>query len=91
MIGPYVSAPADPLTIFRTPHTTAIDLFRESSAVTTTSPSESRIVLVRVRAPHQPGRYILQFDMVHEMVHWFSDLGGPGLLLPIEVTAAERG
>ncbi|HVT03650.1 MAG TPA: tyrosine-protein phosphatase [Thermoanaerobaculia bacterium] len=91
MIGPFTSAPLDALPIFRKPHTTARDVFRESSAVTTTSPHESRIVLVRVRAPHQPGLYVLQFDMVDEMVHWFSDLGGPGLLLPVQVTAAKRG
>lgn len=34
-----------------------------------------------VFAPDEPGRYILQYDMVHERVTWFSDAG----VLPLEV------
>jgi len=90
-IGPFKRTPADPLPMFRKAHTTARDLFRESAAVTTTSPGESRVVLVRLKAPHEPGRYVLQFDMVDEMVHWFSDLGGPGVLVPLEVRRPEQG
>jgi protein tyrosine phosphatase (PTP) superfamily phosphohydrolase (DUF442 family) len=38
--------------------------------------------------PQEPGRYVFQVDMVDEHVHWFSDMGGPGVLLRLEVAAA---
>jgi len=34
-----------------------------------------------IEAPREPGRYILQYDMVHESVTWFSEQG----VIPLEV------
>lgn len=42
----------------------------------------------RLRTPDQPGNYRLRWDMVHEMVTWFSSQGDPGLIKPITVQAA---
>jgi hypothetical protein len=42
-------------------------------------------VAARVRAPSRPGRYQLQFDLVHEGVTWFSERGDPGYQLAADV------
>jgi hypothetical protein len=42
----------------------------------------------RLRTPAAPGAYQLRWDMVHEMVTWFSSQGDPGLVLPISITPA---
>ncbi len=36
---------------------------------------------IHVFAPDQPGRYILQYDLVHETVTWFSEAG----IMPLEI------
>jgi hypothetical protein len=38
-----------------------------------------------VEAPAQPGDYVLVFDLVNEMVAWFSDRGSPRLEVPVRV------
>ncbi|MDD3819578.1 MAG: NBR1-Ig-like domain-containing protein, partial [Actinomycetota bacterium] len=38
-------------------------------------------VNIKIKAPDEPGRYILQYDMVHERVTWFSEKG----VIPLEV------
>jgi hypothetical protein len=42
-------------------------------------------VRAQVRAPSQPGRYILWWDLVQENTTWFSERGNPGLREPIVV------
>jgi O-antigen ligase/polysaccharide polymerase Wzy-like membrane protein len=42
-------------------------------------------VLAKVRAPAQPGRYILWWDLVQEHTTWFSERGDPGLREPVVV------
>jgi hypothetical protein len=42
----------------------------------------------RLRTPNAPGNYLLRWDMVHEMVTWFSSQGDAGLVLPISVSTA---
>lgn len=44
----------------------------------------------KLRTPPEPGRYRLRWDMVHEMVTWFSSQGDPGLVVPVKVTAPTR-
>ncbi len=38
-------------------------------------PGESVTVEIRMRAPAEPGRYRLEFDMVSEHLAWFEDFG----------------
>lgn len=38
-------------------------------------PDESESVIIELRAPDEPGDYIVEFDMVLEHVSWFEDLG----------------
>ena len=45
-------------------------------------------VLVTMRAPAEPGRYVLEIDLVHEGISWYRDKGSPALRLSIDVTAA---
>jgi hypothetical protein len=42
-------------------------------------------VRARIRAPSQPGRYVLWWDLVHEHTTWFSEQGDPGLREPVVV------
>jgi len=42
-------------------------------------------VRAQVRAPSQPGRYLLWWDLVHEHTSWFSERGDQGLREPVVV------
>jgi LCP family protein required for cell wall assembly len=46
------------------------------------SHDEETTVEINIKAPDTPGRYILQYDMVHEGVTWFSEKG----VIPLEVS-----
>jgi hypothetical protein len=52
---------------------------------TALAPGESRDVSVMVRAPAEPGRYVLRLSMVQEGVAWFVDRGASGVDTPIDV------
>ncbi len=43
-----------------------------------------------VNAPSTPGRYLLEFDMVHEGVTWFAQKGSIPLRLPVRVRSRRR-
>jgi len=45
------------------------------------SHNEQIIINIKIKAPDNPGRYILQYDMVHERITWFSEKG----VIPLEV------
>ena len=47
----------------------------------TVTPGESLAVSIQVTAPPKPGRYICEFDLVHEGVVWFQDRGS----LPVRI------
>ena len=40
---------------------------------------------LEVVAPDRPGRYLLTFELVHELVTWFVDRGGKVLTVPVTV------
>lgn len=42
---------------------------------------QEAIVKITIKAPEEPGRYILQYDMAHEGVTWFSEQG----VIPLEI------
>jgi SAM-dependent methyltransferase len=46
---------------------------------------ESATLDLVISAPDQPGRYVVEFDMVHEAVTWFAQKGSPTLRLPVHV------
>ena len=58
---------------------TRVDLPRPLAA------GESVELSVPVRGPAGQGPYVLQVDLVHELVAWFSDKGGSPLDLPVRV------
>lgn len=87
IIGPFATAPEDALAMFRKPRGSARDLLRVAGATQPIPPGVSRIYPVTLRVPDTPGWYALQFDMVDEHVHWFSDQGRPGLIVLFEVLA----
>lgn len=48
--------------------------------------SEAYLVL-RMRAPSEPGDYVAEIDLVHEGVTWFERKGSPTLRFPVRVRA----
>ncbi|MFA6955015.1 MAG: hypothetical protein WC538_04000 [Thermoanaerobaculia bacterium] len=88
ILGPFDPAPADPIEPFRVPHTDARDLFRDVKSPGVWKAGAARQLEVGFRAPAEPGLYFVQVDMVDESVHWFSDLGDAGLVLPFVVEPA---
>lgn len=84
-LGPFETLPADIVETFRQPYTQAKDAARVPLGAPL-QPRSSRDFNVTLTAPAQPGVYALQFDMVDEMVHWFSDLGHPGVIVPVRVS-----
>ena len=51
------------------------------------APGGFETVMLRVRAPDEPGDYTLEIDLVYEQVAWFEQRGGVPLRLPIRVEA----
>jgi len=48
-------------------------------------PGESATLAITLCAPANPGRYLIEFDLVTERVAWFEDLGSPTLTVPLVV------
>lgn len=46
-------------------------------------PGETITVPLTITAPEQPGQYILEIDVVQELITWFKDKGSATLRLPI--------
>lgn len=56
-------------------------------------PGAEGVLALTVVAPGTPGRYVLEIDLVQEMVTWFAERGSPVLEVPVEVrrrSIAER-
>lgn len=52
------------------------------------APGESATLQIQVQAPEQPGDYRFSFDLVQELVFWFSDKGADTLTVPVRVVPA---
>jgi predicted protein tyrosine phosphatase len=89
LIGPFAEPPADPIELFRTTNGPAVDIARSGLESGVMPPGSRRDFELRLRAPRKEGRYLLQIDMVDERVHWFSDLGWPGLIRELDVVATQ--
>jgi protein tyrosine phosphatase (PTP) superfamily phosphohydrolase (DUF442 family) len=85
LLGPFERLPENPVDLFRLPRAPARDLFRDNGFVGSWQPGVAREVEVTFDAPEQQGLYIVQVDMVDELVHWFSDLGREGVVFPLRV------
>jgi hypothetical protein len=51
-------------------------------------PGATTRVNVILLPPTEPGRYVLELDLVEEGVTWFADAGNPPLRLPVEIAPA---
>lgn len=49
------------------------------------APGKSAAMAVAVIAPPAPGTYVLQLDLVEELVAWFQDRGAPQVKVPVTV------
>ena len=85
MLGPFDSWPEERVELFRLPGRPGHDLGRAGMVDSWIEPGATRDFRLKVDAPEMPGLYLLQIDMVDEGVHWFSDLGTPGIVLEITV------
>ncbi len=90
ILGPFDETPADPVELFRLPRTPARDLFRDGGSKGAWHAGVERVIDVAFEAPREPGLYYIQVDMVDEFVHWFSDLGDAGLILPLEIERQDQ-
>jgi len=85
ILGPFDRLPDDMIARFRSRHGSAPrDVWRQRWRGTW-APGERRLVDTEITAPESSGIWVAQLDMVDEGVHWFSDLGGPGILVPFRV------
>jgi hypothetical protein len=89
ILGPYEQPPDDPLPVFRRADGPARDIARAGLVEGVVPPGEQRLFKLELQAPSTPGSYVIHIDMVDEQVHWFSDLGWPGILLALKVAPAE--
>jgi len=48
-------------------------------------PGETAALGIEIRPPAQPGHYMLQVDLVHEMLCWFEGKGAPRGLVDVQV------
>jgi SAM-dependent methyltransferase len=53
-------------------------------------PGETVALTLTVEAPPDAGRYLCEFDVVHEAISWFADKGSEALRVPIRVGGAGR-
>lgn len=53
------------------------------------APGDAAVLQASVRAPRDPGEYLLVWDMVHEHTTWFSGQGVPPRTVPVVVGGAE--
>ena len=53
-------------------------------------PMEEVNLDISVKTPIKPGKYILELDMVQEMVSWFKDKGSTTIKVPIQVEDSDR-
>lgn len=83
--GPLESVPKAPVEAFIERQTSAVDLGRSVGGPTVLESGESGVFEARVRMPSEPGLYLMQADLVMEHVHWFSEMGWPGLIWPVEI------
>ena len=84
-IGPLTAWPEDAVAVFRTPNGPARDLARGGIEDGAVAPGADRVFALRFPAPAATGSYVLHVDMVDEKVHWFCDLGGPGITFRLDV------
>ena len=54
------------------------------------SPGAFETIMLPVQAPHEPGDYTLEIDLVYERVAWFASRGVVPLRLPIRVGEPQR-
>jgi protein tyrosine phosphatase (PTP) superfamily phosphohydrolase (DUF442 family) len=86
-LGPLAAWPADAVAEFRIPNGPAHDLARAGIEDGAVEPGASRTFDLPFRAPAATGSYVVHVDMVDEHVHWFSDLGGPGVIFRLDVVS----
>ena len=90
VLGPFVKPIEQPIEWFRAQVGPLLDLARAGMQRDEIGPGGVRSLDLAFQLPSEPGRYYLQIDMVDEAVRWFSDFGGPGLILEIEILAGSQ-
>lgn len=83
--GPIETIPVETVAPFLDRGTITSDLGRGESSNTRIDAGQSEVFRVKVNMPKMAGLYLVQVDMVREHVHWFSEMGWPGLVWPLEI------
>lgn len=89
-IGPLDSMPRHPIEMFLDRQTPVDDMGRSEGSTGDLDPGQAAIFEAKVRMPSEPGLYLMQADLVMEHVHWFSEMGWPGLIWPVEIVEPHR-
>jgi predicted SAM-dependent methyltransferase len=53
------------------------------------APGKEIVLPLDMRAPATPGKYLLELDMVQELIAWFADRGSPTTTIPVTVEPAD--
>ncbi len=85
MAGPLDSIPENSVGLFLGRDLQVLDRARADADTGVIHPDQEENLLLSFRVPEKPGLYLIQVDMVEEHVHWFSEMGWPGLVWPVEV------
>ena len=86
-IGPLGASPEKLVARFLAGRKDAVDLLRIGIEDGVVPPGASRRFSGELRLPSTPGAHLVQVDLVDENVHWFSDLGYDGVVVPVEIVS----
>jgi hypothetical protein len=91
MIGPLDSIPPNPIALFLDRKTLVTDCARADIVDQKVEPGETRVFELEFEPDEEPGLYLVQVDMLKENIHWFSEMGWPGLVWSLEIVRHDQG
>ena len=85
LLGPYVDPPEPTSAQFLDRGSSPVDVARSGFDEALVDPGGWRDFSLTFTAPSKPGIYLVQADLVDEGVHWFCEMGRPGIVWILRV------